>query len=123
MSYIRVIPRDLFNEANLLKCVGALYIALDEKYRGSLASFGEADIDGVDSFDIQQSMDDGSTYVANLPLTVNGELFDLTRPLNSREPWPLYVTSQADPDFEDFRVFNDDGTLTGEFLEFIGKPA
>ncbi len=29
MTYKRVIPRDLFNEANLLKCYGALWIALD----------------------------------------------------------------------------------------------
>lgn len=24
MNYVRIIPRDLFNEANLLKCLGAL---------------------------------------------------------------------------------------------------
>jgi hypothetical protein len=29
MGYTRVIPRDLFNEANLLKCIGGLYIALE----------------------------------------------------------------------------------------------
>ena len=27
--YNRVIPRDLFNEANLLKCMGQLYLCLE----------------------------------------------------------------------------------------------
>lgn len=30
MSYFRVIPRDLFNEASLLKCYGRLAILLDD---------------------------------------------------------------------------------------------
>lgn len=29
--YIRVVPRDLFNEGDLLKCYGRLWILLDER--------------------------------------------------------------------------------------------
>ena len=40
MTYTRVIPRDLFNEGDLLKCYGRLWILLDET-RGHVAQLGE----------------------------------------------------------------------------------
>lgn len=47
-TYIRVLPRDLFNEADLLKCVARLWILLDgemsaemKAYIGALRDTGE----------------------------------------------------------------------------------
>jgi hypothetical protein len=114
MSYNRVIPRDLFNEANLLKCYGQLYLKLEElNIPGVLLEHsGEA-------FDVWQNPDDGSTTVVNIELMKGGDgdtrMIGLYRPMNSREPWPLYAML----DYEEVAVFNDDGSLTGEFITLL----
>ena len=118
MSYRRVIPRDLFNEANLLKCYGALWIALD-KLRDHKAAFGdgtpEGDYDGA-PFRVEMDEGTGAIHVASADFQIAGERYILSRPLNSRDPWPLYCGSTDD---DECAVFNDDGTLSAEFLELI----
>lgn len=129
MSYHRVIPRDLFNEANLLKLYGHLYICL-ENAGPHKALFGQ---DDVESFDIIQRGSDGALLIENLLLTVSdnhdkGYLADhegdaeyrLFRPLNTRAPWALYADKVGDPDFEEVAVYDEDGKLTPEFLALIG---
>lgn len=119
MSYIRVIPRDLFNEANLLKCLGALYIAL-ETAGDHAAGFG---VEAVERFDIVQNPNDGSIYVENLPFSIGGRFCHLSRPLNSRSPFPLYATlSWPRPGEDDLlvSVFDEDGKLSGAFRSLIG---
>lgn len=113
MSYERVIPRDLFNEASLLKCYGRLYIVL-EGYR----NVGFA-MNSVSSFDVVQREDDGALYVENLPFTIGDYEYRLTRPLNSRAPWPLYAESLDDPDFDPVCVFTDSGALTIEMSALV----
>ena len=111
-TYIRVIPRDLFNEANLLKCLGQLYIQLELKgghHSWSLNHTG-------DRFEIEQDESDGSTSVANFWLSFDGQVYFFNRPLNSREPWPLYVRDT------DVAVFDSYGKLTEEFLHLIRSP-
>lgn len=112
-NYCRVIPRDLFNEANLLKCLGQLYIALEAS---TTARF---DVDDVPIFDIHQSSDDGSIYVANLPFSIKGHSYHLFRPLNSRNPWPLHLTDHDDADFDTIKIFDDSGHLSPEMLALI----
>lgn len=119
MSYIRVIPRDLFNEASLLKCYGQLYIALETA--GQHAA--QFDVEDVDFFDIRQSEDDGSTTIANVPFSVAGRSYHLSRPLNSRAPWPLWISDLDDPDFEPFEVFDDAGKLSVAMCELIRAKA
>lgn len=81
MNYARVIPRDLFNEANLLKCYGRLALEVDLEHDGG-------------AFDIQQDPASGALHVANVRLVVRGREVPLFRPLNSREPWPLWATTE-----------------------------
>jgi streptogramin lyase len=115
MSYTRVIPRDLFNEANLLKCLGRLWICLENNPRAIL---GDNDAEhGGEPFHIEQSDDDGSISVTNVPLHINGFQWRLSRPLNSREAWPLWMTSPDDETHEP--VFDDNGNLSPEFLALI----
>lgn len=99
MSYMRVIPRDLFNEANLLKCLGRIYICLERLPRCNvtLESNGQ-------EFRIDQSQCSGAIYCSNVPL------------LNARDPWPLYASL---PDDDECEVFTNDGEFTAEFLELI----
>jgi hypothetical protein len=107
---IRVIPRDLFNDANLLKCLGMLWIKLDN-WRDHDARLEE---DGA-AFDIQQNEADGSTECVNVIFTRRGERFRLCRPMNSRELWPLWLETEDDQ----IPVFGRKGELTPEFIEFV----
>lgn len=121
MTYIRVIPRDLFNEANLLKCLGRLWLCLDQR-RDLAARLGAIeDPTGTEhtgeAFEIRQSPEDGSIYVQNLPFRIRGEIFTLSRPLNSRDAWPLYCESLCGEVC--LAVFDDAGNLSAEFLEFV----
>jgi len=106
MSYTRVIPRDLFNESNLLKCYGQLYLNLENM---GLESSLRHNTDYDETFLITSS-EDGCLTIDNVQLVLNDEEIMLECPLNSREPYPLYI---ADEDFTS--VFNDDGTFTEEF--------
>lgn len=117
MSYARVIPRDLFNEASLLKCLGKLALILMDR-----PSSAELDEDQLlaEGFRIEQDESDGSIEVANLPFKVRGVPFRLYRPLNSREPWPLWCESPFACDGEDIEVFTAEGQLTPTFLALIG---
>jgi hypothetical protein len=115
-NYIRVIPRDLFNEASLLKCLGTLYIALENVPDCDQAEFAVGD---VDSFDIHQDSNDGSIYVANLPFVVAGRACHLSRPLNSRQPWPLWLSDRDNDDFDRIEVFNEQGKLSSDMLAFL----
>lgn len=85
MTYQRVIPRDLFNEANLLKCVGKLALL----HHDGLLPF-EMDYDD-EPFIIEQS-DCGHFFIDNISFYTPG--YDplpvrVGVPVNSRRPWPL----------------------------------
>lgn len=112
MPYIRVIPRDLFNEANLLKCLEQLYIKLESIGFTHVAQFGVGD---VPYFKIEQDPSDGSIYVSNLPFLIGNKHYHLSRPLNSRQPWPLYCSRNDDV----IQVFDDDGTLSIEMIRLL----
>jgi hypothetical protein len=111
MSYQRVIPRDLFNEANLLKCMGQLWLNLEKL---NLPDVEMAYDD--ESFDIDQCQDTGATFVRNITLVVNDEVVVPWRPLNSREPYPLYITRDNG---DEISIFNDEGWFTPEMLFFL----
>ena len=113
MSYTRVIPRDLFNEANLLKCAGQLYLMLENRGLEHLLEH-----DGA-AFRVEQSEDDGSITILNVTMSIAGNRFHLMRPLNARDPYPVYLTSE-DPNTDDIQVFEDDGTFTDEMRTFLG---
>jgi hypothetical protein len=111
-NYRRVIPRDLFNEASLLKCLGRFWIETErfQPKHVTIEHDGEA-------FDVWQDESDGNLSVRNVEFYINGTPHHLRRRLNSREPWPLELH-----DGEDYiPVFTDDGALTAEILALI-KP-
>lgn len=115
MAYVRVLPRDLFNEADLLKCIGRLWIELD-RIGCTKARIVEEDLP---SFVVDQDDSDGSIYVSNLTFEVDGVAHRLRRPLNARGSHPL-VDMGPDDDFDPIRVFDDDGSLSESFRTSIG---
>lgn len=84
MSYIRVLPRDAFNESMLLKCIGKLVILIED---GKLPNWTYRHDE--DTFDIQQEEGDGSISVANIHFTRNGKPVRVSTPLNCRVNWCL----------------------------------
>ena len=112
MSHVRVIPRDLFNDANLLKCLGQVFLNLETANLSGV----ELEHDGA-AFRIVQSAGDGSTWVENVRLNVRGQDVIMFRPLNSRRPWPLYISVVND---DDIPVLDDDGNFSREFATMIG---
>jgi hypothetical protein len=116
MTYARVIPRDLFNEASLLKCLGHLWLKLEERtgHRAQIAFLGPHQ-----PFHVLQDSSDGSIFCANV-LQVHGRTVSLFRPLNSRDQWPLWARF-GDPlgDFEDVEVFDESGGMSEDFRDRI----
>lgn len=124
MSYVRVIPRDLFNEANLLKCLGRLYILLEGWENRATLEFEPED---MAAFDIVQDENSGAIEVSNITFRIKrargllGQQYALRRPLNSRHTWPLWVEHvDASADFEPVPVFTDAGEFTPEMRAFLG---
>lgn len=116
MSYQRVIPRDLFNEGDLLNCLGRLWIKLDEYPVLKQRAEFHGPAYGSDPFYIDQDPSDGSINCTNVDLLLDGsETVILFRPLNARNKWPLWARFQDD----DVRVFDEDGELTREFVDRI----
>lgn len=117
MSYVRVNPRDLFNEANLLKCYGKLFILL-ENHESHRMVFDDSE---VQHYDVRQHEDDGSLTIENIYLNLkkyrNTEI-KLFRPLNSRRSWPLIAIDHNNENNE-VLVFNEDGELSEDFKTLL----
>jgi hypothetical protein len=113
MPYMRVIPRDLFNEANLLKCLGQLYLKLEILGRESML---EDQIEADEPFVVDQDPSSGATFCANVCLVVDGNSVPLFRPYNSRDAYPL--RAQLGDDY-DVPVFEESGDLSAEFRAFL----
>lgn len=110
--YKRVIPRDLFNEAKLLKCLGKLSLNIhNSKFPGgveiSVAHDGRP-------FRIMQHID-GSLYCTNLVFSVENSILDFQTTYNRKDNWPFYLNH----DNIEYEVFDDEGEYTEEFIEAI----
>ncbi len=112
MTYERVLPRDAFNEANFLKCLGQLTL-IHLNY--GLPKGFEIHFDG-NAFDLDQTCD-GELMCWNFDLYLSSFRVELTRPLNSRDPWPLYASVHGVNDYlHQVPVFNEEGQFSEEFL-------
>lgn len=111
MSYQRVIPRDLFNESKLLKCLGQLSLIIHDGLRVPRGLAIEL-LEPEDGFPVYQNTDDGSLSCPNVLLTCNGMAIDLRSRYNSKALYPLqYVIGDESGD-----VLNEDGKLTSDFV-------
>lgn len=113
-EYKRVIPRDLFNEAKLLKCIGQVCLnILDNKTPVEMKIYSDQE-----PFDIQL-MKDGSLIVMNVEISIKNKFYIFSTTYNSKANYPLYVEFN-DIDYE---VFNDDGTWSEDFINFCKNIA
>ena len=110
MNYRRVIPRDLFNEAKLLKCLGQLSLNIE-----TIPDFNLSLRDDYQDFGVSCN-EFGMMFADNIEATYRGEMVYLSTNYNSREPYPLTYLYNDETEY----VFNDDGTLSVSFIETFG---
>lgn len=115
MAYTRVIPRDLFNESKLLKCLARLSLLIHD---------GMADgrlclklYDAEQGFKIEQDAGSGDLYCVNLVLTIGREEIGLASVYNSKAAYPLMFNDRTGP------VFDKDGAFADEFLDWLEQHA
>ena len=115
MTYLRVIPRDLFNEAKLLKCLGKLSLLIHDGANVPKGLLLDHLTEENEGFEICQNESDGSLYVSNLELTHKGRTIGLRCPYNHKGAYPLQLCFED----EEGSVFNDDGSLSDEFQALL----
>lgn len=111
-GYLRVVPRDLFNEASLLKCYGRLALELEgHALPGVQMKPGQ-----MIAFVVQQDQSSGDISCRNIWVEAGERIIFFRRPLNARDPWPLWT---ADGETE---VFTEEGKLSPAFLALLAPP-
>jgi hypothetical protein len=102
-GYLRVIPRDLFNEAKLLRGLGKIALMIHDNNLPYVTCNHEDERAG---FKIVQNPSDGSISVSNLHFfDNNGTPIYFYHPLNSKERETLMMDYQD----ETYFCFSDDG--------------
>lgn len=108
MAYIRVIPRDFFNESKLLKCLGQLQLCIhDQKVQGLPLV---VDFDHQ-AFRILQDNTNGNLYCANYRVFLGREELILSIPYNSQENYPLLAEYKG----EEYYIFDEKGNFMPNF--------
>ncbi len=108
-DYVRVLPRDLFNEAKLLKCIGRLcLLILDNNNPGNIT---HTEMQQGEQFQVEL-LEEGALLIANIAFRVNGVTMIFKTKYNSKQNYPLYVEHQL----TDYLVFNEAGEWDQEFL-------
>lgn len=117
-KYERVFPRDLFNEAKLLKCAGLLCLKILDYQAPTSLTYK----DDVNSINIGLS-DDGSLSIVNLNVFINGKRVVFITTYNSKSNYPFYLRSygKRSDEYEDIVVFNDSGEFETEFIDFCNQ--
>lgn len=121
-SHYRVIPRDLFNDSKLLKCMARVALLAHDGRIGSWSlSYDPYEEEGG-PFRIEQNPHTGVLFVANLYFrnSRGGEEIHLHSPYNDRGPWPLCF--ETDDGETSGPCFLNDGSLTPDFIEVLQLP-
>lgn len=108
-QYCKVIPRDLFNEAKLLKCIGRLCLLIHDGMNLGCISF---EYDG-EPFEIGL-MDEGYLSVSNIEFLIHDTPVCFVSQYNSKAAYCLYAYHE----YCEYLVFNEQGNYTDEFKDF-----
>jgi hypothetical protein len=114
--YHQVFPRDLFNNAKLIKCLGNLILRLEGSH--IKITFDETLTENIN---IDRDISDGSIYATNIKFILgeNGDELRFSSPLNSRENYPLVMHWNWD----EIEVFDDHGHFSDDFLVWYSKAS
>lgn len=112
-QYCRVIPRDLFNEAKLLKCIGRPCLLIHDGMNLGCMSFEH---DG-ESFEIWLMEKESYLIVDNIQFMCGDTLVAFVTEYNSKSEYPLY----AYHDYCEYLVFDSAGNYTEDFKDFCNS--
>lgn len=117
MSYNRTAPRDVFNEANFLKCIARILELIN---LGKLRNIKFQANSLQDNWVVfEQDLSSGDLVVGGLFVRASdGEPITLSRNLNTRDPWPLYIQTE---EWEVYDVFTSNGEASSEIEEYLGE--
>lgn len=113
-SYTRVIPRDFFNEAKLLNCMGFLQLKiLDQQTPPGI----NIEINGNgEPFKIELNEAFYGLYVINYQILVNDEPYIFLTRYNNKNKFPFFVVTEDD---EEIEVFDEQRNFTEEFIDYF----
>ena len=114
-NYTRILPRDLFNEAKLLKCLGKITLDMHDQLEPVYPHLTIAHDSGP--FQVHL-LDDGHLMVNNLHFRYRGAPILFKTAYNSKRNWPLLMEA----DGEEYTVFKDDGSYDEDFINFLNRP-
>lgn len=111
----KVAPRDVFNDANFIKNLAFLVKSIEN---GELKGI-DVRIRGDEIYSprfLEINPDDGGLRLSNNKVfnRETQEPLFVRRSINDRDPFPLFLETE---DYEEFQVFNNDGTLHNDVKE------
>ena len=112
-QYKRVLPRDLFNESKLLKCIGRLCLLIHNDNNMPINIRFEHD---GDPFKIQM-LKDGSLTITNIEFLVNNISCIFKTTYNNKSNYPLFM----EYDNVEYLVFDENGEFEDEFIEICNN--
>lgn len=110
MNYDRTIPRDLFNEAKLLKGLGFLILHIHDGVSPDGLTFEQPPPES--EFDIRHDRAYGDLFVFNVRVQLHGESLYLFHPYNENEGLTLSYRHNGESGY----VFEDPETFTDSFI-------
>ena len=119
MPYTRVIPRDLFNESKLLKCLGRLALLVHDGQFCDLLTVDAFALEGG-GFDIDLDPSRNALFCRNLPFLNGDTRLYLISTYNSKSAYPLFCVTDDD---NEIPVFEEDGEVTAEFRSLIDRKS
>ncbi len=113
-DYKRVIPRDLFNESKLLKCIGRLSLLIHDFKIPCKMGLGGPAMNG-EPFKIAL-MDDNNLTISNLEISINKKLHIFKTTYNNKDNYPLFCQTF---DYSEILVFDESGEFTQDFINYV----
>lgn len=110
--YPRIIPRALFDQANLMRCYGEVVAQLAGPGIDQYYPFGFY----AEWFDICRIDEDDALTIDNLRIDIGGKRYRLKLPLVDDDPWGLVVDDEG---LGYMRVFDAEGKLSAGFVAFV----
>jgi uncharacterized protein YkuJ len=111
-DYIRVIPRDLFNESKLLKCIARLTLLVHDGNNLKAIRFEHDDNPFIIGL-----MDEGSLTITNINFFIHDREVIFKTTYNAKSNYPLL----CEYDYSEDIVFNDDGTYSEDFIDLCNR--
>ena len=114
--YERVVPRDLFNESKLLKCLGRLALLIHKGLEPIPDGLSFENSGGA--FKIDQNLCGSLYVVSGIVFKCHGVVLDFHSAYNNQSNYPLFLVAEDEGEIE---VFDDSGEFTEEFFLYIHR--